>query len=180
MSEQPSGAEGAGGDSEPRNMRARLDQSASTLDQLAEEVGPGVRLASDAPQQSLRQVAGELRQLSAKLEERSLVEKGLRQQTQFLSGRVLELAFLLRNLVAGSTGYLEILKRTLPSDPRESTGEQASEGQDVLTRAIEAAQRIRELEQDFRGVGRSLDYLIAEDSSPEALPAVPGTKLSDK
>ncbi|HYH95290.1 hypothetical protein [Hyalangium sp.] len=179
-------------------MRKRLDQSASTLDQLAEEVGPGVCLSSDAPQQSLRQVAGELRELSAKLEERSLVEKGLRQQTQFLSGRVLELAFLLRNLVAGSTGYLEILKKTLPSELPESTGEHASEGQDVLTRAIEAAQRIRELEQDFRGVGRSLDFLIAEDSSPEAsgarpdagqapvaagpaaLPAAPGAKLSDK
>ncbi len=70
MAGQPGGKDDAGGGAEPRTLVERLERSASTLDQLAEEVVPGVCLMSDAPQQSLREVAGELRQVIAELRER--------------------------------------------------------------------------------------------------------------
>jgi hypothetical protein len=72
MAEQTGGKDSAGGGSEPRTLAERLEQSATTLDQLAEEVVPGVCLMSDTPQQSLRQVAGELRRIIAELREPSL------------------------------------------------------------------------------------------------------------
>jgi exonuclease VII small subunit len=70
MAEQPKVKDDAGGGSELRALLERLERSASTLDQVAEEVGPGVCLMSDVPQQSLRQAAGELRQVMAELRER--------------------------------------------------------------------------------------------------------------
>jgi hypothetical protein len=63
MAEQPGGTDDAGGGSEPQGLLERLERSAFILDQLAEEVVPGVCVTSDAPQQSLWQVAGELRQV---------------------------------------------------------------------------------------------------------------------
>lgn len=71
MSDQPGGKEGAGGGSQPRSWMVRLEQSAATLERVAEEVGPGVCLMSDAPQQSLRQEAANLRRLATELAERA-------------------------------------------------------------------------------------------------------------
>jgi len=76
MSEQPGEMDGARGGSEPRSLVERLEQSASTLERLSEEVGPGVCLMSDAPQQSLRQEAANLRRLAAELTERGLRGEG--------------------------------------------------------------------------------------------------------
>jgi hypothetical protein len=76
MAEQPGGSDGAGGGTALRSLVERLEQSASTLEQLAEEVGPGVCLMSDAPQQSLRQEAANLRRLGAELAARGLPGKG--------------------------------------------------------------------------------------------------------
>jgi signal transduction histidine kinase len=100
----------------------RLERSASTLDQLAEEVTPGVCLMSDAPQQSLRQVAGELRHLMDEV------------------GVAADLAFRLKKGLTYTRALLTVVGSDLPQDPREYTAENVSEFQEVLADMREAAQ----------------------------------------
>jgi C4-dicarboxylate-specific signal transduction histidine kinase len=137
MAEQPGGKDDAGGGSKPQSLMERLERSASTLYQLAEEVVPGVCLMSDAPQQSLRQAAGDLRQMMAEL---SVVTK---------------LTSELKSKLHYTNTCVAVIGEHLPRDPRQYTAENVSEFQDLLADVRQAARLMAEeagqLHALFRG-----------------------------